>query len=238
MRVAVRYDKKSFKFLQQLCSMSQFANLWFISRRILLGLAVSGVTSAAFAQKQAFSSAEAALAAIFPNKKTWVWTQDEGDLNGDGLKDLAILLVVDVESEKRQNRLIVLSGEAGGKYSVLSVSSEYCPAQKFYNLLIKGSSLHVEEVHRVDADNMVTNAIQFRFNKKLADFELIGRENQWEVDQDNSGRGLSVNYITGTAKNYERVKGRIKSQKTSRFPALPLAQLNGFDCEKHLPREP
>lgn len=119
------------------------------------------------------------------------------------------------------------------KYSVLSVSSEYCHAQKFYNLEIVGTSLLVTEVSRADSDGQVINTLQFRFNKKLNDFELIGRENIYESFQDGFYGRISVNYATGNAKIYEKRRGRSKPTKNETFQISPLDRLNGFDCARH-----
>ena len=54
-------------------------------------------SATAFAQSNVFSSPEAATAALFPNKNPWVWTSTEGDLNGDGIKDLAMIITLDRE---------------------------------------------------------------------------------------------------------------------------------------------
>lgn len=218
--------------------MTRFTNLLPLFVRGLVLMSLLSTANTVIARKQIFPSATAALAAIFPNKNTSVLEQERGDVNGDSLNDLAILVRVEAENEESQNRLVVLSGMPDGKYSIMSVSSKYCPAQKFYNLWIKDTSLYVSEVHSTNADNIVTNALQFRFNKKLADFELIGRENQWGLDQDGSSSGHSVNYITGKATSYMRVKERTKSQKTTSFKVLPLIRLNGFDCDKDLANKP
>ena len=187
-------------------------------------------SATAFAQSNVFSSPEAATAALFLNKNPWVWTSTEGDLNGDGIKDLAMIITLDREGLPLEKRLLVLAGVSGGKYSPLSISSEYCDAQKFFGLDIKGSSLFVTEVHKAEGDSFITDTLQFRFNKKLADLELIGRENIYESDK-SYGR-TSVNYPAGVTIVYERIHGRIKEKERSRFATPPLARLNGFNCDK------
>ncbi|MFY9258881.1 MAG: hypothetical protein WAO71_00065 [Gallionella sp.] len=197
-----------------LISFRNFASL------VLLTQAVT-----AFAQADTFTSSEAAIAAMFPNEKYVEWVSTEGDWNGDGIKDLAMIL------SGPDHRLVVLAGVFGGGYFPLSISSSYCDAQKFYNLGAKGGSLFVEGVDKADGDGMASTTLQFRFNKKLNDLELIGMENRWESFQDNSYGRLSVNYPAGLAIEYERVRGNIKATKRSRFAAPQLARLNGFACD-------
>jgi hypothetical protein len=194
-----------------LISLRNFASL------VLLTQAVT-----AFAQADTFTSSETAIAAMFPNEKYVEWESTEGDWNGDGVKDLAMIL------SGPDRRLVVLAGVFGGGYFPLSISSSYCDAQKFYNLGAKGDSLFVTEVHHVGEDGSITNTLQFRFNKTHGDFELIGKENISEGKE--YGRS-SVNYLAGLAIEYERVRGHIKATKRSRFAAPQLARLNGFACD-------
>jgi hypothetical protein len=202
-----------------------------ISLRNFASLVLLTQSVTAFGQSNVFSSPEAATANLFPNKNPWVWTSAEGDFNEDGIIDLAMIITLDLENGPLEKRLLVLAGAAAGKYTLLSVSGEYCDAQKFYNLDAKGTSLFVTEVHKADGDGSTTNTLQFRFNKKLNDLELIGRENIWESFQNNSYGRLSVNYPAGLAIEYERVRGHLKATKRSRFTAPQLARLNGFACD-------
>lgn len=205
----------------------------FIFRKSCFSLVLLAQAVTAIAQADVFPSASAAIDASFPDKKFVGWTATEGDLNGDGIKDLAMILTHFPESGPFETRLVVLAGVSGGGYSPLSISSEYCKAQKFFNLEVKRGSLFVEEVHKADGDVLVTNTLQFRFNKKLADLQLIGTENISESSQDNSYARESVNFPAGIAIAYERLGKRVKETKRSRFRAPSLARLNGFDCDKY-----
>jgi hypothetical protein len=209
-----------------------------ISRRSCASLVLLALAVTAFAQADVFPSPKAAIAAVFPNKELFEWTSTEGDFNGDGIKDLAMILTLHPEDGPLETRLVVLAGVSGGKYAPLSISSKYCDAQKFFGLEAKGSSLFVTEVHKADGDGLITNTLQFRFNKKLADLELIGRENIYESFQDKSYGRTSVNYPAGMTIVYERIHGRIKAKERSRFEPPPLARLNGFDCDKYFDGKP
>ena len=134
-------------------------------------------------------------------------------------------------------RLVVLAGVSGGKYTPLSVSSSYCRAQKFFNLEAKGTSLFVTQVDKADGDAMGSSTLQFRFSRKLGDFELIGQESRWESYGSTSEYGRnSTNYLTGRFIDYERVQGRIRIKKEKRFEIPELARLNGFDCDRYVNR--
>lgn len=201
-----------------------------LSHRICVLLALFSQAVAAFAQVNVFSSPAAAISELFPNMKVSEWTSMEGDWNGDGIKDLAMILSYFPEDRPFETRLVVLAGAPGGKYLPLSISSKYCDAQKFFNLNAKGDSLLVTEVHNAEGDAFITNTLQFRFNKQHGDFELIGKENKSEGKE--YGRS-SVNYLAGKYIDYERVRGRIRVKEQKRFEALSLARLNGFNCDKY-----
>jgi hypothetical protein len=192
----------------------------------------------AVAQPREYSNTDEAISALFPGQKLAEWDRTAGDFNGDGIEDLALIITLFYDNEPMQTRLVVLAGSPGGRYSTMSASSRYCNAQKFFGLQANGSSLFVTEVHKADADGSTTNTLHFRFNKKLADLELIGRENIYESLHDKSYGRTSVNYPAGMTIVYERIRGRIKVKERSRSNAPPLAKLNGFDCDKYFYAKP
>ncbi len=205
-----------------------------ITHRISTTVALLAMAAAAVAQPQEFATAKAAVAALFPNQTFVEWTSTAGNWNGDGVQDLALILnEVDGPVDRPMEiRLVVLAGKAGGAYIPLSASSSYCMAQKFYNLEAKGTSLWVTAVDKAEGDVSATTTLQFRFSPRRGDFELIGKENVWEVQGKEYGRS-SVNYLTGKFITYERVKGRVKVSKEKRFVVPSLALLNGFNCNTY-----
>ena len=202
-------------------------------RQICASLVLVAGAVTTFAQANEFPSPEAAVAVLLPNAKFVQWESADGDFNGDGVNDRAMLLAeMDGPVDKqREIRLVVLAGLSGGKYAALSVSSRYCSAQKFYNLKADGASLFATEVHKAEGDALITNTLQFRFNKKHADFELIGKENIWESGNE-YGR-ISINYLAGKFIRYERVRGHIRVKEEKRFKVPRPARLNGFDCDRY-----
>ena len=202
-----------------------------VTHRISIAVALLTMAAAACAQPQEFAHPKAVVAALFPNQKFVEWTATAGDWNGDGVQDIALILnEVDGPVDRPMEiRLVVLAGTAGGAYTLLSASSSYCVAQKFYNLEAKGASLWVTAVDKAKGEVSATTTLQFRFNPRRADFELIGKENVWEVQSKEYGRS-SVNYLAGKFITYERTKGRVNTSKEKRFAVPSLASLNGFNC--------
>jgi hypothetical protein len=117
------------------------------------------------------------------------------------------------------------------RYTLLSASASYCSAQKFFNLEAKGASLLVTAVDKAEDNASGNTTLQFRFNPKRGDFELIGRENVWNAGKE-EGR-TSVNYLTGKFITSERVKGRLKVSKEKDFRVPSLAVLSGFNCDAY-----
>jgi hypothetical protein len=189
-------------------------------------LAILAVT--ATAQSKEFANQNDAIAAI-PSGDGWVWTQDAGDLNGDGLKDVAMILT---HNGLERISLVVLAGLPGERYSVLSVSRKYCTAQKFFNLTIDKGSLFAQAVNAADSSHIGSTTLQFRFNPKINDLELIGQEDVSESYEDGEYYRHSINHVNGAWKIYQRESGgRSKPIKSGVFKVLPLHRLNGFDCD-------
>ncbi|BEU94554.1 FG-GAP repeat protein [Acidovorax sp. DW039] len=185
----------------------------------------------AHAQPATYARPEAAVAALFPQQTFVEWTSTIGDWNGDGVPDLALLLneVNGPSDRPMEIRLVVLAGTPGGQYTPLSASASYCRAQKFFNLEAKGASLLVTAVDKAEGDDLGSTTLQFRFNPRRGDFELIGKEAVWTSGKE-SGRS-SVNYLSGKFITSERVKGRLKVSEPKRFAVPALAVLQGFDCD-------
>lgn len=167
---------------------------------------------------------------MFPQQTFVEWTSTTGDWNGDGVPDLALVLneVNGPSDRPMEIRLVVLAGTPGGQYTPLSASASYCRAQKFFHLEVKGASLFVTAVDKAEGDALGTTTLQFRFNPRRGDFELIGKEIVWTSGKD--GGRSSVNYLSGKFITSKRVKGRLKASQEKRFVVPALAVLKGFDC--------
>ena len=207
-----------------------------------------------------FSQINSAIAAIFPNRHFSIWVGTDGDLNSDGIKDYAAVIILDGSENRHEERLVVLAGTSDGNFKPLSVSGQLCEPQKFYNLDIRRDSLFVESVQNADASAKYGITLQFRFNSRLGDFELVGNEtSSYEYDE-NSSYIVSVNYLTSVVKHsrylrkiyferrttangieeiveHSRRSGRHKEAITH-FDSSVLFRLQGFDCSSDLDPAP
>ena len=201
-----------------------------IPRTLALAIALAAAATGAYAQSPAFARPEAAIAALFPQQTFVEWTSTTGDWNSDGVPDLAFVPneVNGPPDRPMEIRLVVLAGTPGGQYTPLSASASYCRAQKFFNLEAKGASLFVTAVDKAEGDDLGSTTLQFRFNPRRGDFELIGKEIVWTSGKD--GGRSSVNYLSGKFITTKRVKGRLKASQEKRFVVPALAVLKGFDC--------
>lgn len=151
-----------------------------ISRRLPCTFAAlvcaAGAALAQDAAAQRAAQLQAAVDAALSSKAFHIGTSTEGDLDGDGIADLAAVVVDLSGSGPREERLLVLAGMPGGGYTPLSASGQFCRANKFYNLEITATSLLVQGVWRAEPSGMDSFTMQFRYDPKLRDFELIGRE--------------------------------------------------------------
>ncbi|MFO1252974.1 hypothetical protein [Inhella sp.] len=206
--------------------------------RPLLILLALCINLDAWAQPFNTPDASTVISALFPGKSLFEWARSSGDFNEDGFGDLALIVTLSADGTPMQTRLVVLAGSAAGTLTALSVSSNYCEAQKFFNLSAKGSNLLVSAVQTADANQMASETLQFHFSRRLGDFELIGREDSWESYADNRSGRVSVNYLTGNTVEYAQVRGRTKEIRRQKFATAPLARLNGFDCAQWLAGNP
>ena len=172
--------------------------LWRALHKVaLLGLAVLAIGCAGnvHAADESTSAERKARLAIPPEFRhlDFVLAAAEGDLNGDGVPDRAMLLMGRKGEGPQEERLFVLTGKADGGYQVLSVSGEFCHPSKFYNLDIKNNSLFVQAVFYADAARFSGFTLQFRYNPKTKDLEHIGEQQDDEDYPSNSYHRVSLN---------------------------------------------
>lgn len=154
----------------------------------------------------------------------------EGDLNGDGVLDLSLLLTESKAEGSREERLFVLIGRTDGSYQVLSMSGEFCHPGKFYNLDIKNNSLFVQAVYYADATRFSGFTLRFRYNAKIKDLEHIGEQQDDEYYSSNSHYKVSLNYLTGAAIHSRRAGKKSKEVRGRLADASGVLPLNGFVC--------
>lgn len=205
-----------------------------------------------------------AIDAVFPGghfrAEQTTWASGGIDFNGDGMNDLAVIAIGGINNS--EVRLLVLAGGVGGGYTPLSVSGEICHVNKWYNLSAStvGKSFEVEFFYSGDATQSSSSTLKFRYNARLNDFELVGREDQSTNHDENTSYRVSVNYLTKTVmhsrrlgKSYierrtavdgieeivehSRQAGRYREVK-AQFDSSALFRLQGFDCESYYKEDP
>lgn len=134
------------------------------------------------------------------------------------------------ESDPMEERLFVLAGNPDGSYKVLSISAEFCHPSKFYNLDIAKNSLFAQMVEHTDAARVSSYTLQFRYNAKLNDLELIGEETDAESYEESSMERTSTNYLTGKVIHTTKIgrKTKIRTERVAK--SAPPTRLNGYLC--------
>jgi len=161
----------------------------------------------------------------------FIWASTEGDVNGDGIHDMAMVLTGSkTENDPMEERLFVLAGSSDGTYKVLSISAEFCHPSKFYNLDIEKSSLFAQMVEYADANRVSSYTLQFRYNSKLGDLELIGKEENGENYEDGSMERTSTNYLTGKVIHTTKIGSKSKTRIERNGKSATPTRLNGYSC--------
>lgn len=194
---------------------------------LLLALGLLGGTEAADV-----GDAQRAVATLAPELRhlDFLWVSATGDLNGDGLDDVALLLTGSKgPGADREERLVVLAGQPGGGFKLLAVSGEYCHPSKFYDLEVRKGMLFVHAVEHADSSRTARRSLQLRFSHKLNDFELIGQELRSESFADDTLDRTSTNFLTGQTVYTLTRAGKVL--KTQRTPGKPRAMaFSGVAC--------
>lgn len=196
-----------------------------------LKLLVYSVTLAASASLAAAEESrvsikvQAALKTAFPDEAFSIWNAEAGDVNGDEIEDLSLILTRPDDPGPRKERLAILAGHLDGSYSMLAVSNQFCNARQFYNLSIKGKSLLVTGYSSASSHFN----LQFRYNDKRKKLELIGEDEVSENEMEKSSYRMSINHLTKKI-SYSRRKGNRNKEETVYMKSPDLISLQGFDC--------
>lgn len=160
----------------------------------------------------------------------FVWAIATGDLTGDGIPDVAMLLTGRASDEQpNAERLVVLAGLPDNSYKILAISGEFCHPSKFYNLDIRAMSLFVEAVEYADSSRKASYTLQFRYNSKASDLQLIGKESISQSYEDSSVERISSNYLTGKSIHTFRERGKTTAKEKTMRPSH--IGLKGTSCD-------
>lgn len=185
-----------------------------------------------------YLAARQALEMHYPDRQFSAWTIADGDLNGDGIADLALIVTAPRDGVHNDERLLVFTGNSDQSWTPLALSAEFCHVRKFYNLEISRSALFVQAYMTEHSDAASSFTLQFRYNAKRRDLELIGREELSEEYAHQASYRISTNYLTGVVLHERKEKSKRRQAKAQMPRAAELIRLNGFDCLSYSEGEP
>lgn len=191
---------------------------------LLLFWALTNAASPALAEEEHIKS-QAAVDALFPHQGFSIWNAASGDLNDDGIDDLALILTNSNGPYERSERLAVLSGHTDGKFTIISLSGEFCKVRQFYNLDIERKTLLITGY----SSSSSHFSMRFRYNEKRKDLELIGEDQHNKDDVAETADTLSMNHLTKTI-SYSKINGRKRREASAQMKPRELIGLKGFDC--------
>ncbi|MBO9537872.1 hypothetical protein [Herbaspirillum sp.] len=173
------------------------------------------------------SNAEKILSEIFPSMQIRSTTM--GDLDGDGISDIATVLAGTSAGEHAQ-QIVVLQGVQPGQYQLWSRSNPFAELRKGGpDLEIRKGSifLYYRDVTCCAAGY---RHLQFKFNGQQ--FRLIGvRVGETSTrEEDDFERDVSFNVITGDKVETKRV-GKQKKQIKTKIPTKESQALDEFGMD-------
>lgn len=184
---------------------------------------------------------------------TWHKTEAKGDLDGDGIADLAIIATPDFKQHLKvredgyvynfnQPILAIYRGNAKGGYSLWKrYDKAVAGNENEYNFISHSLSINSRKVlkigieHFSSAGSYTNNSSDYLFRYQNGDFFLIGEDTE-EMSR-NTGKIVIVskNYLTG--KQCRTVSGAFvdsnirPSEKWSTFKRTPLRPLGSWTME-------
>lgn len=145
------------------------------------------------------------ISTVFPNSKIV-----KGDLNNDGINDLAIQI-----SEETGNgltdRVVIYRGEHDRSYGLFAKSQNIQYGTT--DLGIKKKSLYITAFHNSLRESY-NEVYQFKYLAKANGFFLIGKEENSLTLDDGNEHIVSVNYLTGKKIEKKKINGQIKEIKS------------------------
>jgi hypothetical protein len=180
-------------------------------KAVFLALALSS-TNIALACGTAYSKDEAEK--TYPDGKSVL-----GDLNGDGVIDLAIHYAAQ-DSTSRYDRIVIFERQDSGKYCLNARSGRLEPGKT--DIELANGSLFV-----LALSNTINESVResFQFRKRNGRYVLIGFEESVDDVVEKSLRRDSRNYLTGkrierTTKNGRTIEkaGAIKNDENALLP--------------------
>ena len=154
-----------------------------------------------------------------------------GDLDGDEVPDVAVMLNYYSESDYHV-RLLVLKGMKDHTFETLAISKPLNPPQHGTDLEIQKRSLFVHIF--LSGDGSIYSFYKFQFQYRNSNLMLIGSEisgeAQVDITQDLSymDEYESINYLTGDRITTYKRKGKIKKIVKDKIHSKPLVKLEDW----------
>lgn len=159
------------------------------------------------------------------------WTVQEqatGDLNGDGIPDVAAILIESESPDTHERALVVLLGREGGKFTLAGtngklVQCKECGGMKeSEGIAIKKGVIIVDQM--MGSREYAVYTWRFRYDPQTQRFVMIGMD----LESADGGRGTgtieSSNYLTGqkitTTYRYDK-KGENKITTSTKKDTIP-----------------
>lgn len=193
-----------------------FAGLLALSTYVTAGSAKSPHN------KSTFEKAVVAVQMVFAGRysKEEIGEIAAGDLNNDGIEDLAAIL-----GSLDAPQLAVLYGSSSGRYRLGAISKNFCSARYHFVLTANARSIFAKTVH-----DLGPSSHTYQFASRGNKLVLIGLEESNLENEQADGYGKSVNFLTSQV-DYWRMTGLKRKELKRKISKSPLIPLNEFDCE-------
>jgi len=172
------------------------------------------------------------LTSLFPQARVIDWKV--GDLTGDGIDDMAMMIVEDVKPDSDE-RILVLKGNSDGTYGLLVKSLAY-PSVSYttttMTLRIKGNALFVGSGGPSDSESV--SSVEYQFKQRGADLCLIGYKAQKSNNTMPDDQGLSINLLTGDRVEWRKINTK-RFEIRSKLETMPLLKLAAFGLDVNIP---
>ncbi len=205
-------------------------------------------------EKEMPSSATEQIIKIFPTLSIGDWVS--GDLNQDGIQDIAVFISGAVGRKDEEHSIIVLKGKANGDYELMSQSLSWGFGYSNYSdgMEIKNGSL-VFSMHITERCCEYNDAFQFKL--KEGSLVLIGYDSHhllnipyedWDekaastihekADENYNQYGQSINFLTNRKMQWMRDSKLFRHSKgyketASKIVPKPLLKLEQFDLDNY-----
>lgn len=177
--------------------------------------------------------AKQVIAKAFPSLKFEEYECARGDLDRDGIPDVAAIIQY-TSDDIELAQVLILKGSNSGNYSIIAKSDVYGPHMRRdeYASISKGSVFLSASTHTYD--EYVGASYQFKLVEK--EFVLIGlEETRGGIGEDKPSYSRSVNFLTNRLIEHRRIRGKqivdqrlLQTQQKTRLTEFTLDNVGGM----------